>query len=178
MRHQHTELPHNKFQRKQWKFKPRQSNSRNQQEHQQYDRINEECHKQIKSSNKNKQTQKTHAPDVVIPPHMQGFRCPAEEHQCKYCKKIGHFSHMCFKKPQEQTYKKGHINPKHTNYKIEDTFQLINSMIKMIQAIVRTHSASKGRSNQSKLTMKVVKHSNCLLILNTSWNTIEGVPRY
>ena len=37
MRHQCTELPNNKFQRKQRKFKPRQSNSRNQQEHQQYE---------------------------------------------------------------------------------------------------------------------------------------------
>ena len=42
---------------------------------------------------------------------MQGFRCPASRHQCKYCKKIGHFSHMCFKKPQEQTYKKGQNKP-------------------------------------------------------------------
>ena len=41
MRHQCTELPHNKFQRKQRKLRPRQSNSRNQQEHQQHDRTNE-----------------------------------------------------------------------------------------------------------------------------------------
>ena len=42
---------------------------------------------------------------------MQGFRCSASRHQCKYCKKSGHFSHMCFKKPQEQTYKKGQTKP-------------------------------------------------------------------
>ena len=41
MRHQCTELPHNKFQRKQRKFQPRQANPRNQQGHQQHDRVNE-----------------------------------------------------------------------------------------------------------------------------------------
>ena len=42
---------------------------------------------------------------------MQGFRCPASRHECKYCKKIGHFSHTCFKKPQEQIHKKGPHKP-------------------------------------------------------------------
>ena len=41
MRYQCTELPNNKFQRKQRKFKPRQSNSRNQHEHQEYERTHE-----------------------------------------------------------------------------------------------------------------------------------------
>ena len=41
LRHQCTELPQNKFQRKQRRFKPKQYNSRNQQEHHQYDRTNE-----------------------------------------------------------------------------------------------------------------------------------------
>ena len=42
---------------------------------------------------------------------MPGFRCPASRHQCKYCKETGHFSPMCFKKPQEQTNKKGFHKP-------------------------------------------------------------------
>ena len=54
MRHQHTELPHNKFQGKQRKVKPRQANSRGQQEHQQHDRANERMPQAHRSSDKNK----------------------------------------------------------------------------------------------------------------------------
>ena len=111
MRCQCTELSHNKFQRKQRKFKPRQSNSRNQQEHQQYGRTNErmpQANSKFKQKETNTEDKGTRCGDT---PHMQGFRCPASRHQCKYCKKIRHFSHMCFKKPQEQTYKKGPHKP-------------------------------------------------------------------
>ena len=52
MRHQCTELPHNKFQRKQRKFKSRPTNFRNQQEHQQYDRENERMPQSSKKSKK------------------------------------------------------------------------------------------------------------------------------
>ena len=45
-------------------------------------------------------------------PHIQGFRCPVSRCQCKHCSKIGHFSHLCFKKKQANTYKKGPRNPK------------------------------------------------------------------
>ena len=44
-------------------------------------------------------------------PHMEAFRCPASRHQCKHCSKIGHFSHLCFRKKQEGTYKKNPRNP-------------------------------------------------------------------
>ena len=66
-----------------------------------------ESHKQIESSDKNKTMQKIDVQYVVIPHTCKGFRCPASRHQCKYCKKTGHFSHMCFKKTQEQMCKKG-----------------------------------------------------------------------
>ena len=111
MRHQCTELPHSKFQRKQRKFKPRPANFRNQQEHQQYDREKErlpQANRKFKQEQTNKEDRCTRCGDT---PHMQGFRCPSGRHQCKYCKKIGHFSHMCFKKTQEQTYKKGQNKP-------------------------------------------------------------------
>ena len=111
MRYQCTELPHNKFQRKQMQFKHRQANSRNQSEHQQYDRSNErmpQANRKFKREQTNMEDRSTRCGDT---PHMQGFRCPTSRHQCKYCKKIGHFSHMCFKKPQEQTYKKGPYKP-------------------------------------------------------------------
>ena len=42
---------------------------------------------------------------------MEAFRCPASRHQCKHCSKIGHFSHLCFRKKQEGTYKKNPRNP-------------------------------------------------------------------
>ena len=111
MRHQCTELPNNKFQRKQSKVKPRQSNSRNQQEHQQYERTNErmpQASRKFKQEQTNTEERCTRCGDT---PHMQGFRCPASRHQCKYCKKTGHFTHMCFKKPQDQAYKKGPHKP-------------------------------------------------------------------
>ena len=41
---------------------------------------------------------------------MEGSRCPANRH-CKHCSKIGHFSHLCFRKKQEGTYKKNPRNP-------------------------------------------------------------------
>ena len=111
MRHQCTELPHNKIQRKQRRFKPRPANFRNQQEHQQYDREKErlpQANRKFKQEQTNKEDRCTRCGDT---PHMQGFRCPAGRHQCKYCKKIGHFSHMCFKKTQEETHKKGQNKP-------------------------------------------------------------------
>ena len=40
------------------------------------------------------------------------FRCPASRHQCKHCSMTGHFSHFCFRKKQESTYKKNPRNPK------------------------------------------------------------------
>ena len=101
MRHQCTELPHNKFQRKQRKFKPRQSNSRNQHEHQQHERTNErmpQVNRKFKQEQTNIEDRCTRCGDT---PQMQGFRCPASRHQCKYCKKTGHFSHMCLKKLSE-----------------------------------------------------------------------------
>ena len=45
-------------------------------------------------------------------PHVEGFRCPTSRHQCKYCHKIGHFSHLSFKKKQESGYKRAPRKPK------------------------------------------------------------------
>ena len=44
--------------------------------------------------------------------HIEGFRCPASRHQYKHCSKTRHFSHLCFRKKQESTYKKNPRNPK------------------------------------------------------------------
>ena len=111
MRHQCTEMPQTKFQRKQRKFKPKQSNPRIQQEYQQYDRPSErmpQVNRKFIQEQTNSENKWTRCGDT---PHMPGFRCPASRHQCKYCKKTGNFSHMWFKKPQKQTYKKGPHKP-------------------------------------------------------------------
>ena len=34
----------------------------------------------------------------------EGFRRPAAKHQCKICKKIGHFSSLCYKKIEKSDY--------------------------------------------------------------------------
>ena len=36
--------------------------------------------------------------------HREGFRCPASKYQCKICKKIGHFSSLCYKKKEQSDY--------------------------------------------------------------------------
>ena len=167
MRHQCTELPYNKFQRKQRKFKPRQSNSKNQQEHQQYERTNQRM-PQANRKLKQEQTQKTDAQDVVTPHTCNVLEVLQADINVNTVRKLD-ISVICASRSHKNKHtRKGHINPKHTNYKLEDTLQLINIVIQKIQVKVRPHSASKCRSNQSKLTMKVVKHNTCLLTLSTS----------
>ena len=36
--------------------------------------------------------------------HREGLRCPVAKCQCKLCKKIGHFSSMCYKKIEKSDY--------------------------------------------------------------------------
>ena len=38
--------------------------------------------------------------------HREGFRCPASKHQCNICKKIGHFSSLCYQKKDKYNHKK------------------------------------------------------------------------
>ena len=143
MRHQCTELPHYKFQRKQRKLKHRQANPRNQHKHQQHGRANGRMPQaKFKEEQTNTQDRCTRCGDT---PHMQCFRCPAIRYQFKYCKKIGHFSHVWFKKPQEQTFKKGQNKPQvhqlqvgtyssvHQHYDQEDTSKSEDSFCLQMQ---------------------------------------------
>ena len=114
LRHQCIELPPNKFQRKQRKFKPRPTNSKYQHEGRKTDRLPQENEK-FKQEHTNQEERCHKCSDT---PHIEGFRCPTSRHQCKHCNKIGHFSHLCFKKKQENTYKKGPRNPKAYQLKI------------------------------------------------------------
>ena len=99
LRHQRTELPPTKFQRKQ---NMKDSNKGSLQTRN-FQKINTEIEnlkqkKDLTAIHKNIQMQKIDAPSVVIALHIEGFRCPASRYQCKYCHKYGHFSKLCFKK--------------------------------------------------------------------------------
>ena len=108
LRHQCTELPPNKYQRKQRIFKPRSNNHKYQQEERKNDILPQESEK-FKQKHNNQEERCHKCGDT---PHIEGFRCHVSRHQCKHCSKIGHFSHLCFKKKQANTYKKGSRNPK------------------------------------------------------------------
>ena len=107
--HQCTELPPTKFQRKQRKsFKSRPANPKYQQEDRYSERL-PQANRKFKQAHTNEEERCNKCVDT---PHIEGFRCPASRHHCTYCNKTGHFSHLCFKKKQESTYKKGSRNPK------------------------------------------------------------------
>ena len=123
LRHQCTELPHNKFQRKQRKFQPKHANSRNQQENKQYDRINERKSKQIESSDRIKPIQKTDVQDVVIPHGCKVSDILPADINVNTARKLD-ISVPCASRSHKNKHtRKDHINPKHTNYKLENTLQ-------------------------------------------------------
>ena len=107
--HQQTELPTSKSQRRQRKsFRSRQANHKYQQEDKQ-DVRQPQAHRKFKQVHASQEDRCNKCGDT---PHIEGFRCPASRHQCKYCHNFGHFSHLCFKNTQEAAYKRGSRNPK------------------------------------------------------------------
>ena len=97
LRHQRTELPPTKFQRKQNKrLKQRQPLYKKHQDQyrerkpQTKERFYKNSHEHTSSENKCIKCDDS--------PHIEGFRCPASRFQCKHCHKYGHFSKLCFKK--------------------------------------------------------------------------------
>ena len=119
LRHQRTELPPSKFQRKQRKaFRSRQANHKYQQEERQDER-------ELQVQRKFKQvytSQEDRCNRCGDTPHIEGFRFPASRYQCKYCHKFGHFSHLCFKKKQESEYKRASRKPKAHQLKVGNIF--------------------------------------------------------
>ena len=104
LRHQCTELPPSKLQRKQRKsFRSSQANHKYQQEDKQSERLPLVNRRFIQEDRCSK------CGDTL---HIEGFRCLASRHQCKYCHKFGYFSNLCFKKKQESAYKRQSSNPK------------------------------------------------------------------
>ena len=109
LRHQRTELPPSKSQRKQRQsFKPRQANHKYQEEDKQDERELQD-HRRFKQVHVNQEERCSKCGDT---PHIEGFRCPVSRHQCKYCHKFGHFSHLCFKRKPESGYKRSSRNSK------------------------------------------------------------------
>ena len=98
LRHERTELPPNKCQRKQNKrFKQRQPPNKNYQEDKHRERMPQRKERFYKNSQEHTSSENrcTKSGDS---PHIEGFRCPASRFQCKHCHKYGHFSKLCFKK--------------------------------------------------------------------------------
>ena len=98
LRHQRTELPPTKSQRKQNKrFKQRQPPNKKFSEDQYRNRKPQTKERSYSNSQDHTNTENrcTKCGDSL---HIEGFRCPASRYQCKYCHKYGHFSKLCFKK--------------------------------------------------------------------------------
>ena len=105
LRHQCTELPPSKFQRKERKsFRSRQTKYKYQQEDKQSERL-PQVNRRF-----NQEDRCSKCGDTS---HIEGFRCPASRHQCKYCHRFGHFSNLCFKKKQESAYKSSRNSKAH-----------------------------------------------------------------
>ena len=90
LRHQHTELTHNK-------------------------KKGHQCKKPFKSQEskppykKHPTPSQSHGSQDRCPKcgdtrHAKGFSCPAKKYQCKACKKYGHFTSLCFSKQKKTAY--------------------------------------------------------------------------
>ena len=104
MRHQQTELPtnrHNKKRRPTGRLKPHKAPESS-------------ASNQVKKSYDNRKPHR--APDCCNKcgdsTHAQGFQCPAKKYQCKVCNKYGHFSSLCYQKKTQVHHKNSHRNPK------------------------------------------------------------------
>ena len=104
VRHQRTELPtnkHNKKRRPAAKQKP-------------YKTPESSATNQIRKSYNSRKTHKI--PDCCNKCgnsiHAQGFQYPAKKYQCKVCNKYGHFSCLCYQKQTQVHHKSSCRNPK------------------------------------------------------------------
>ena len=98
LRHQRTELPPTKFQRKQNKrFKQRQLPNKKYQEDQ-YREIKPQAKERFYKNTQEHTSLENRCITCGDSPHVEGFRCPTSRFQCKHCHKYGHFSKLYFKK--------------------------------------------------------------------------------
>ena len=132
----------------------RPSNYKYQQEERKTDRLPQE-HEKYRHEH-NKQEERCHKCGDT--PHIEGFRCPSSRHRCKYCSKTGHFSHLCFRKKQESTYKKNPINPK--------AYQLQSGGYATVDSFYKQEETDDSESKDSFcLQMQIMKlqadHKSC-----------------
>ena len=104
MRHQRTELPINRHNKK------RRPTGRPKQ----YKAPENSASNQVKKSYDNKKPYRApdHCNKCGDSIHMQGFQCPAKKYQCKVCNEYGHFSSLCYQKKTQMHHKNGCRNPK------------------------------------------------------------------
>ena len=105
LRHQRTELPPSKAQRRQNKFRQK-SNREN--HHQANNKPNEFTRKKFNPTQIHQNSERCHKCGDSL--HTKGFRRSARKAQCKHCKKFGHFSSLCYRK--QVAYKEGNRSPK------------------------------------------------------------------
>ena len=122
LRHQCTELPPSKFQRKQKKsFRARQATNKSYQEDTKRERMTQahgRFHKnQQAHAIHKKYSSKDRCSKCGDTLHVQGFRYPASRYKCKNGHKVGHFSRLCFKK-KESEYKKDSRQPRAHQLKV------------------------------------------------------------
>ena len=93
MKHQCTDLPASKHQKRKVFVKPRPTSHNNKTS----DRQNN-YKKNVDTNNvyKNKERCQTCGDSN----HIEGFQCPAKKFQCKSCHKYGHFTSLCYQKKQ------------------------------------------------------------------------------
>ena len=106
LRHLRIELPLSKFQIKK-SFRSRQAKHKYQQEDKQDERV-PQAHRKFKQVHTSQEDRCNKCGDTL---HIEGIKCLASRHQCKYCHIFGHFSHLCFTR-KESGYQKGSRKPK------------------------------------------------------------------
>ena len=105
MRHQCTELPHDKYKKQKPQAKPRP--------------IQNKCTEQKQASFNKKSfdprgayKQKDRCRKCGDSAHLEGFTCPVKKDQCKSCHKFGHLTSLCFMKGQQKQAYHKHCKPK------------------------------------------------------------------
>ena len=96
LRHQHTELPAGKYNKKRPPVKSKQFQPRPQSSESYHLQAQHKKRFDPKSAHNNKD-RCSKCGDIA---HLEGFQCPAKKYQCKACHKFGHFTNMCFQKKQ------------------------------------------------------------------------------
>ena len=107
LKHQRTELPPSKVQRRQNKFRHK-ANSNRENHHQANCKPNKFTRKMFNSTQIHQNSERCHK--CGDSQHIEGFRCSTRKAQCKHCKKFGHFSSLCYRK--QEAYKEANRSPK------------------------------------------------------------------